>query len=207
MLAVAIPIVARIHVPLRKKLILLLLFGMGIFVIVSAVLTKVYCLVPWLISYVYLNWYFREATVAMLVTNLPLVWSLLRDLFPAVGSWGGSKKNSDRYNYPRTGTGPTGRTFSSRRHYGAGSQAQPDFDLRDLETNPKGFPSESSTATEERNGASSDDDSARALHIRQDITVTIRREEKAGEANGHHQLPDWPLKTHPSSPPRPGAQY
>lgn len=205
MLVVAIPIVARIRVPLRKKLILLILFGMGIFVIVSAVLTKVYCLVPSLISYVYLNWYFREATVAVLVTNLPLVWSLLRDLFPSVGSWGGSKKTSDRYHYQGTGTGPSGRTFSSRRRYGPGSQIQPDYDLQDLETNGKASGSASTSATEERNGASSDDDSARALHIRQDITVTIRSEEKPAESHDH-QPQNWPLKTHPS-PPRPGAQY
>jgi hypothetical protein len=53
-------------------------------VIVAAILNKVYCLVPSLISYVYMNWYFREATVAILVTNLPLIWSLLRDVFPAL---------------------------------------------------------------------------------------------------------------------------
>jgi hypothetical protein len=34
----------------------------------------------------------------ILVTNLPLIWSLLRDVFPALKSWtGGSKRGTDRY--------------------------------------------------------------------------------------------------------------
>lgn len=42
----------------------------------------IYCLVPSLISYVYMNWYFREATVAVYVTTLPGIWVLLQDTFP-----------------------------------------------------------------------------------------------------------------------------
>ena len=68
---------------------------MGIFVIVAAVVTKLYCLVPSLISYTYLNWYFREASVSVYVTNLPALWTLIRDIFPSLRSWGfGDKKSS-----------------------------------------------------------------------------------------------------------------
>lgn len=96
-LAIGIPILAAIRMPIRQKAVLLVVFGMGFFVIVAAILTKVYCLVPSLISYVYMNWYFREASVAMYVTNLPTIWPLLRDIFPHLRSIMGShsKTNTD----------------------------------------------------------------------------------------------------------------
>lgn len=180
MLLVAIPMLVQVRVPLKQKLILVILFGMGIFVIVAAILNKVYCLVPSLISYVYMNWYFREATVAILVTNLPLVWSLLRDVFPALKSWtGGSKRGTDRYK-----SGPWTSKDTGSRPYGPSSQLRSgDFDMHS-------FP-HSSTATPSKNGPavsdislnpseeremSSDDGSARALRIRQDITVTVQHD-------------------------------
>jgi hypothetical protein len=35
----------------------------------------------------YFAWYVREATVALLVCNLPFAWSLISDLFPSVKEW------------------------------------------------------------------------------------------------------------------------
>ncbi|PVH90026.1 hypothetical protein DM02DRAFT_665657, partial [Periconia macrospinosa] len=52
---VAMPLLIAVRLPLRQKLILLGIFGLGIFVIIAGILTKVYCLVPSLISYVYMN--------------------------------------------------------------------------------------------------------------------------------------------------------
>ncbi|KAJ5883502.1 uncharacterized protein N7473_010388 [Penicillium subrubescens] len=183
MLLVAIPMLLQVRVPMKQKLILLLLFGMGIFVIVAAVLNKVYCLVPALISYVYMNWYFREATVAILVTNLPLVWSLLRDVFPALKSWtGGSKKGTDRYK-----SGPW--TSKNSRPYGPHSQLRSgDFDMNDIQHNATVIPQKSNAAvsdvslggSDERD-LSSDDGSARALRIRQDITVTVQHDSRPAD--------------------------
>ena len=85
MLLIGLPLLMQVRVPLKQKLILLVIYGMGIFVIVAAILTKVYCLVPSLISYVYMNWYFREASVAVYVTNLPLIWPLVKDLGTRLG--------------------------------------------------------------------------------------------------------------------------
>jgi hypothetical protein len=34
-----------------------------------------------------MHWYMREASVALLVCNLPFVWSLLSDCFPPVRRW------------------------------------------------------------------------------------------------------------------------
>lgn len=53
MLLVAIPIVAKVRLPLAQKAPILGIFGMGAFVITAAVLTKVYCFVPSLLSYEY----------------------------------------------------------------------------------------------------------------------------------------------------------
>jgi hypothetical protein len=182
MLVVAIPMLMQVRVPLKQKLILVILFGMGIFVIVAAILNKVYCLVPSLISYVYMNWYFREATVAILVTNLPLVWSLLRDVFPALKSWtGGSKRGTDRYK-----SGPWTSKGTGSRHYGTQSQLRSgDFDMHNFSRSATATPSKSGPAvsdislnpSEERE-MSSDDGSARALRIRQDITVTVQHDQR-----------------------------
>lgn len=176
MLLIGLPLLLQVRVPLQQKLILLLLFGMGIFVIVAAILTKVYCLVPSLISYVYMNWYFREATVAVLVTNLPLIWSLLRDVFPALRSWTGSKRGTDRYR-----SGPWTSKASGYPRYGAQSQLRSgDFDLhsyhRSIVTPQKAVSDVSFQPSEDRD--ISDDGSDRALRIRQDVTVTVERESR-----------------------------
>ncbi|EAW07314.1 uncharacterized protein ACLA_020210 [Aspergillus clavatus NRRL 1] len=181
MLAVAIPLMVQVRIPLRQKVILLALFGMGIFVIVAAILNKIYCLVPALISYVYMNWYFREATVAILVTNLPLVWSLLRDVFPTLKSWtGGSKKGTDRYrSEPWTNSKGSGlRAYGQASHLRSGN-----YDMHDYPspsgTHQKTVSDVSVHASDDRDV--SDDGSDRALRIRQDVTVTVERETRPPE--------------------------
>ncbi|RJE24403.1 hypothetical protein PHISCL_03257 [Aspergillus sclerotialis] len=194
MLLVAIPIIIRVRVPLKQKLILLLIFGLGIFVIIAALLTKIYCLVPSLISYVYMNWYFREATVAMLVTNLPLVWSLIREIFPAIRSWTGSKR-SDRY---RSGPWTWNKGLGTSQRYGrsAGAQSR-DFSMHNYGQSAVVTPSKAVSdftcrASEERD-AVSDDASGRALRIRQDFTITIDSEP-----------PDYTTSHEPGQSPGPG---
>lgn len=198
MLVVAIPMMVQVRVPLKQKMILIILFGMGVFVIVAAILNKIYCLVPSLISYVYMNWYFREATVAILVTNLPLVWSLLRDVFPALKSWtGGSKRGTDRYkSQPWTNS-------KNSRPYGPQSQLRSgDFNMQDFHTasvtptKAGAAVSDVSLQASDDRDMSSDDGSARALRIRQDITVTVEHDSRpptyesnnAGVAHGHEAV-------------------
>ncbi|KKK14858.1 hypothetical protein AOCH_001767, partial [Aspergillus ochraceoroseus] len=178
MLLIGLPLLLQVKVPLKQKLILVVIFGMGIFVIVAAILNKVYCLVPSLISYVYMNWYFREATVAILVTNLPLIWSLLRDVFPALKSWtGGSKRANDRYR-----SGPWTSKASGYRNYGPSSQLRSgDFNMQDFNqstvvTPQKGVSDVSIQQSDDRDV--SDDGSERALRIRQDVTVTVESESR-----------------------------
>ncbi|OJD22168.1 hypothetical protein ACJ73_06489 [Blastomyces percursus] len=173
MLLVGIPLLMSVRLPLKQKAILLLIFGLGVFVIIAALLTKIYCLVPSLISYVYLNWYFREATVAVLVTNLPLTWSLLRDIFPALKNWSSG------------GSGPTGRlgaSLSTPRRSSRGGLQSMDYKLQSFTRlrstadtgkstmNGKGRHSPTAISTD-------DDNSVRSLHIRQDVTITVQSED------------------------------
>ncbi|KAJ9613879.1 hypothetical protein H2200_002015 [Cladophialophora chaetospira] len=83
-MAMGIPPVLSARLSLQQKLILGVIFGMGGFVIVAAILRAIYCLVPSLISYVYMNWYFREASVAVYVTTLPGIWVFLKEMFPII---------------------------------------------------------------------------------------------------------------------------
>ena len=88
MLAIAIPILLKLQVPILQKGILLGIFSMGVFIIIAAILTKLYSLYPPLLTYAYLNSYCREASVCVYVTNLPAVWSLVQDMFPSLRKWG-----------------------------------------------------------------------------------------------------------------------
>lgn len=113
-LVVALPLLIKLSIPIQQKMILLSVFGMGIFVIVAALLTKIYSLVPSLTSYSYLNWYFREASVSLYITNLPALWALVRDIFPAVKNWGySSRAYSDAPGNKRTKPSHIGHNHSS----------------------------------------------------------------------------------------------
>ncbi|KAH0556831.1 hypothetical protein GP486_005378 [Trichoglossum hirsutum] len=89
MLLVALPLLFSAQLRSKQKVIVCVIFGMGVFIIAAAIITKVYRLVPKLLSLVYIFWYFREATVAVYVTNIPLLWSLLLDVSPALRDWVG----------------------------------------------------------------------------------------------------------------------
>ncbi|KAF2742625.1 hypothetical protein M011DRAFT_490456 [Sporormia fimetaria CBS 119925] len=74
---------------LREKGALGGVFGMGVFVIVAAILTKVYNLSD-IYSPTYMLWYVREASVAVYVASLPGIWPLLREHVRFLRSHGSS---------------------------------------------------------------------------------------------------------------------
>ncbi|OHF02510.1 hypothetical protein CORC01_02205 [Colletotrichum orchidophilum] len=81
MLMIPLPLVFRMKVPRKQKVVLLFVFSLGVCVIVAALLTKIFNLSdPY--SPNYMLWYIREASVAVYVSNLPLLWPLLREWFP-----------------------------------------------------------------------------------------------------------------------------
>ena len=197
-----------VRLPPRQKFTLVFLFGLGIFVIVAAILTKVYCLVPELISYVYMSWYFREATVAMLVTCLPLTWSLMRDIFPSLKSWTGGSRP----------TRPTPLTFSKRTgsrhmdlntnnyHMQSFSKFKSTIDERDDDFGhetmiTRAGSSDGRSASRSTNRSQDyeaprsregDTEPLKGNQIRQDVTITVQteegRESRGSNEPGHAQL-------------------
>ncbi|KAG9188310.1 hypothetical protein G6011_02233 [Alternaria panax] len=77
-IAVPIPMIISLSLPLKQKVVLGILFSMGTFVIIAAILTKIYNLSD-VYANTYMLWYTREASVAVYVANLPGVWPLLRE--------------------------------------------------------------------------------------------------------------------------------
>lgn len=83
MLFIPLPLVLRMSVPWRQKIVLVFIFSLGVFVIVAALLTKIFNLTN-IYDPSYMYWYVREACVAVCVTNLPMIWPLLREWFPSL---------------------------------------------------------------------------------------------------------------------------
>lgn len=77
-----VPPVLKARLSRQQKFILGFIFGMGVFVVAAAIARAIYCIVPSLMSYVYMYWYFREASVAVYVATLPGIWVFLREVFP-----------------------------------------------------------------------------------------------------------------------------
>lgn len=80
MLAIGLPMFLRISLRLSKKVPLVGIFSLGVFVIIAAILNKVYSFSdPFSDQWVY--WYVRESSTALIVANLPFVWLFYRKLF------------------------------------------------------------------------------------------------------------------------------
>ena len=180
MLIIAIPLIMGLRVPIQQKLILLLIFGMGGFIIVSAVLTKIYCLVPELISYVYMNWYFREASVAVYVTNIPLIWPLVKE----VGTRLGFSIASRSHGY---GYGSRSRQEQNSRNP-PNSKSHVRMGVKDMEmdkfgrstktanvtgTTLRGESQERITADSVSDQASSSFEDNRAIEIKREVTYSV----------------------------------
>ena len=167
-LTVAIPIFLKLQVPLLQKAILLTIFGLGIFIIAAAILTKLYSLVPSLLTYVYLNWYCRESSVCVYVTNLPAIWSLLLDLFPALRRRGLTAKNHSDSARSRMMRAPTGDDYHLRQFGRLGSSSG----------TPGIVHSESQEyIVEHAKGSNS------GLAINKDITFSVKRDSNSDDDN------------------------
>lgn len=79
-LAIPLPLLIKSHLPARHKVVLVILFSLGAFVMLSAILSKVSSFRdPFSSEWVF--WYTREASTAVIVTNMPHCWSLVRRVF------------------------------------------------------------------------------------------------------------------------------
>ncbi|KAL8309097.1 hypothetical protein RB597_009392 [Gaeumannomyces tritici] len=85
LLCVVIPLILQVNVPWRKKAVLLFVFSVGGSVIIAATLTKIFGFSNiWDPNY--MLWYMRESSVAIFVSNTPVIWPPLRELFPCLRS-------------------------------------------------------------------------------------------------------------------------
>ncbi|KAB5528063.1 hypothetical protein GE09DRAFT_1228959 [Coniochaeta sp. 2T2.1] len=107
MLFVPLPLIFRTTMPVKQKVVLSVIFGMGLFVIIAALLTKVFNLSDvW--DPRYMLWYVREASVAVYVSNLPMVWPLVREWAPWLRSWAPGSSGSRSRGRKGTGAGGAG---------------------------------------------------------------------------------------------------
>jgi len=98
MLCIPLPLLITSLLPRAKKFILCCLFGLGMFVILCAVLNKYYSFAhPF--SPMWTFWYIREASTAVYVANMPMCWALMRRLFNLRAF---NARPSHTGNYPRT---------------------------------------------------------------------------------------------------------
>lgn len=80
MLSIALQMLIRSTLPWRRKLVLIVIFSIGIFVIAAAGLNSYYSFVrPY--SHTWMFWYIRESSMAVIVANIPFTWTILRELF------------------------------------------------------------------------------------------------------------------------------
>jgi len=110
MLFIPLPLVLGVKMAFKQKLILLVIFGMGLFVIAAALCTKVEF---WISVYSadYMFWYTRESSVALYVANLPCIWPLVREIIPVLRSVSGGY----------TSYGKTGRTTNGKNTFRDGT--------------------------------------------------------------------------------------
>lgn len=80
MLCIALQMLIRSLLPLKRKVILLGIFSLGIFVVAASVVNS-YSSFKNPYGHTWMYWYIREASTAVLVANLPFTWTILRDIF------------------------------------------------------------------------------------------------------------------------------
>ncbi|KIW89703.1 uncharacterized protein Z519_09859 [Cladophialophora bantiana CBS 173.52] len=79
-LSIPLPLFVKAHLELKKKILLVFPFSLGLFTMLCAILSKRLSFThPYSSEWVY--WYCREASTAMIVTNMPYSWALIRRIF------------------------------------------------------------------------------------------------------------------------------
>jgi hypothetical protein len=79
-LSIPLPLLIKAKLELKKKILLVFPFSLGFFTMICAILSKRLSFTnPYSSEWVF--WYCREASTAMIVTNMPYSWSLIRKIF------------------------------------------------------------------------------------------------------------------------------
>jgi hypothetical protein len=114
MLCIPLPLLITSQLPRTRKIILCVLFSLGIFVIMCAVINKYYSFAhPF--SPMWEFWYVREASTAALVANMPMCWPLLRRIFNLKAFNGNSSGVQSRSKSGPFSTALSGRIGGKKR--------------------------------------------------------------------------------------------
>ncbi|KAI1114037.1 hypothetical protein F5Y14DRAFT_195153 [Nemania sp. NC0429] len=75
-ISIPVPVFLHINIATRKKVVLCAVFALGIFTIGAAIANKYYSFTqPYSAEWTY--WYIRESSTALIVANIPFVWTTL----------------------------------------------------------------------------------------------------------------------------------
>lgn len=123
---IPIPILAKLQIPLQRKIILVMMFSSGVFIMICTILRAYYSLSSITNLGTALGWADRECFVAAIVVSLPGIKPLFRNT-----RWLGSTNrknskspyyNSDGYNGAGSNSGKTKTFVSSRSRKSGGFQ-------------------------------------------------------------------------------------
>ena len=88
-LSIPLPLLLKARLEWKRKVLLVFPFSLGFFTIICAILSKHLSFTrPFSAEWV--NWYCRESSTAMIVTNMPYSWSLIRRIFNLKSFFGDS---------------------------------------------------------------------------------------------------------------------
>ncbi|KAF2503224.1 hypothetical protein BU16DRAFT_33397 [Lophium mytilinum] len=135
---IPMPLLIQAQLPLKRKVILFAIFGLGFFEILCAILTKVYSFTePFGVNWVF--WYIRESSTAIIVSNAPFTWTLLQRMIPRLKSFAG-RSTGEKYSVSRPGVSGTisGRNRNTylqhKDHPSTGATSRLDRDIERSET-------------------------------------------------------------------------
>ena len=123
LMCIPIPLIARAHLPLKRKLVLCAVFSLGVSVVIVAILNRYYNFTQ-PNELVFLIWYNGEASTAVMIANLPMCWALLQKVF-SLDAWGSTRWGRSASNPPIMG----------EPDYARYARRNPDLSIASLEPN------------------------------------------------------------------------
>ncbi|KAF9699614.1 hypothetical protein EKO04_002517 [Ascochyta lentis] len=114
-LSIPMPLLFKVRLPKKNKLVLIGIFLIGAFTVVAAALNKYYSFsnpfgTDWVL------WYLRESYTALLCANLPLTYPLIQRVF-SLRNWNSYSGNTDTIHGPSTRGTATFGTARSHSHW------------------------------------------------------------------------------------------
>ncbi|KAA8893055.1 hypothetical protein FN846DRAFT_577565 [Sphaerosporella brunnea] len=165
MMFIPMPLLIASKLPMKQKVAICTIFMLGVFVIIAAILTKIFNLSN-IYSPVYMKWYIRESSTSIYVSNIPLIWPLLRRIVPGLASSISSSAARSRLGYS-----PHGASAGATKLKSTATEIEMKRPARLKKSSWDSGDSQEQIVTVE-DGV-----------IRQEVTVTIESEKRSGWEN------------------------